>query len=61
MWLRGDIKIYTPERRRRPLVLRTGFETAQGSLMRTILFATEQVTGSTETGKFIGVLLISPS
>ena len=26
--------------------------------MRTILFATEQVTGSTETGKFIGVLLI---
>jgi cation-transporting ATPase 13A1 len=40
------------------LVLRTGFETAQGSLMRTILFATEQITGSTETGKFIGVLLI---
>ena len=40
------------------LVLRTGFETAQGSLMRTILLATEQITGRTETGKFIGVLLI---
>ena len=40
----------TPERGVEALVLRTGFETAQGSLMRTILFATEQVTGSTETG-----------
>ena len=54
----GSARPAPPDRGVVVVVLRTGFETAQGRLMRTILFATERVAGSTETGKFIATLLV---
>lgn len=51
--------IQTPDGGALGVVLRTGFETAQGRLMRMILFSTERLTANTvETGLFICFLLI---
>mmetsp|Transcript_35059 Transcript_35059/g.99382 ORF Transcript_35059/g.99382 Transcript_35059/m.99382 type:complete len:1266 (-) Transcript_35059:109-3906(-) len=57
--VKGQIRIKTPDSGCLAVVLRTGFDTAQGQLMRTILYSKERLTANTaETGLFICLLLV---